>query len=179
VNKVEKHERVDSLRQELAGITSVIVAEYRGLTMTEMQNLRKALRKVDGQVRVVKNTLARLSVKGTSLEAVTDKLVGPVLITYGPEPVGPAKATVKAAQDMPKIVITGGCLAGRALSPDEVKALSLLPSQDELRAKFLGVLNAVPSKFVGTLAGVSRGLLNVLTARKEQLEGPAVEAEAA
>ncbi len=90
MNKVEKHERVDSLRQELAGIDSVIIAEYRGLTMTEMQNLRKALRKVDGQVRVVKNTLARLSVKGTSLEAVTDRLVGPVLITYGPEPVGPA-----------------------------------------------------------------------------------------
>lgn len=170
MNKQQKQERVDALRQELAGVDSLIVAEYRGLSMNEVQTLRGALRKVDGKVRVVKNTLARLSVQGTSLEVVSDKLVGPVLIGWGPEPVGPAKAIVTAIKDIPKLVITGGCIAGRALSPDEVKALSELPGKDELRAKLLGTLMAVPQKFVGTLNGIPGGLLSVLSQRKDQLE---------
>ena len=79
MNKAEKQDRVDALRQQLAGIDAVIVAEYRGMTMEQMQSLRAAVRGAEGKVVVVKNTLARLSVKGTSLEALTDKLVGPVL----------------------------------------------------------------------------------------------------
>ena len=176
MNKAEKQDRVDALRAELVGIDALVVAEYRGVTVGEIQNLRNALRKVDGKVRVVKNNLARLSFKGTSLEVVSDKLVGPVLITFGPDVVGPAKAIVQAAKDLPKLVITGGCLAGNALSAEQVKALSELPGKDELRAMLLGTFNAVPTKFVGTLAGVSRGMLTVLSARKDQLAPPVEEA---
>lgn len=173
MNKLQKQERVDALRAELAGIDAFVVAENLGLTVTEMQTLRAEVRKTGGKVRVVKNTLARLSVKGTSLEVASDKLVGPVLIAFGLDPVGPAKAVVKAAKDMPKLVIKGGAIQGKALDQSGVESLSKLPGKDELRAQFLGVLNAVPTKFVGTLAGVSRGMLNVLTARKDQLEGQA------
>ncbi len=170
MNKQQKQDRVEELRQALAGIDGMIVAEYRGITMSEVQALRAAVRKADGKVRVVKNTLARLSIKGTSLEGASDKLVGPVLISYGKDLAGSAKALVDVAKDNAKLVITGGVLSGRILSTEDVVALSKLPSRDVLRAKFLGVLNAVPTKFVGTLAGVPRGLLNVLNARKEQLE---------
>lgn len=173
MNKLQKQERVDALRAELAGIDAFVVAENLGLTVTEMQTLRAEVRKTGGKVRVVKNTLARLSIKGTSLEVASDKLVGPVLIAFGLDPVGPAKAVVKAAKDMPKLVIKGGAIQGKALDQSGVESLSKLPGKDELRAQFLGVLNAVPTKFVGTLAGVSRGMLNVLTARKDQLEGQA------
>ena len=170
MNRAEKHDRVDALRQQLAGIEAVIIAEYRGMTMEQMQNLRTAVRGVDGKVVVVKNTLARLSVKGTSLEALTDKLVGPVLMTFGPDVVGPAKAIVKIAKDVPTLVITGGALSGKALSAAQVKSLSELPGRDELRAMLLGTMVAVPAKFVGTLAASPRSLLNVLNARKEKLE---------
>jgi len=170
VNKQQKQDRVESLRQELAGLDSIIVAQNNGISVEEMQTLRAEVRKLGGKVRVVKNTLARLSVQGTSLEVASDKLVGPVLIAFGKDPVGPAKAVVKVAKDNPKLVVTGGAIQGRALDPNAVKALSELPGRDELRAMFLGTLNAVPSKFVGTLAGVSTGLLNVLTQRKKQLE---------
>lgn len=173
MNKLQKQERVDALRAELAGIDAFVVAENRGLIVTEMQTLRAEVRKTGGKVRVVKNTLARLSIKGTSLEVASDKLVGPVLIAFGLDPVGPAKAVVKAAKDMPNLVIKGGAIQGKALDQSGVDSLSKLPGKDELRAQFLGVLNAVPTKFVGTLAGVSRGMLNVLTARKDQLEGKA------
>lgn len=170
MNKQEKHERVDALREELAGLDGLLVAEYRGLTVAEVQSLRAAVRAVDGQVRVVKNTLARLSIRGTDLEPVSDKLVGPVLITYGKDLAGAAKAMVTIAKDAPKLVITGGVISGKALAPAEVEALSKLPGKNELRSKLLGTFNAVPTKFVGTLAGVPRGFLNVLNARKEQLE---------
>lgn len=173
MNKLQKQERVDALRAELTGIDAFVVAENRGLTVTEMQTLRAEVRKAGGKVRVVKNTLARLSIQGTSLEVASDKLVGPVLIAFGMDPVGPAKAVVKAAKDMPNLVVKGGAIQGKALDESGVDSLSKLPGKDELRAKFLGVLNAVPTKFVGTLAGVSRGMLNVLTARKDQLEGQA------
>lgn len=173
MNKQQKHDRVDALRQELAGIDGLIVAEYRGLTMNEVQTLRAAVRKMDGKVRVVKNTLARLSVKGTSLEAVGDKLVGPVLIAYGKDLAGPAKAIVSVLKDLPKLVVTGGVLSGRVLSSDDITALSKLPGRDQMRAMLLGTFNAVPTKFVGTLAGVPRGIMNVLNARKEQLESAA------
>lgn len=184
MNKQEKQDRVDALRLELAGIDGMVIAENQGLTVGDIQKLRAAMRKVDGTVRVVKNNLARLSIKDTSLEVVSDKLVGPVLISFGPDLAGPAKAMILAAKELPKLVITGGCIAGRALSPDQVKALSELPGKDQMRAMLLGTFNAVPTKFVGTLAGVSRGLLNVLSARKEQLGSPAgadapAEAEAA
>jgi large subunit ribosomal protein L10 len=178
MNKAEKQDRVDALRQQLAGIDAVIVAEYRGMTVEQMQSLRTAVRGAEGKVVVVKNTLARLSVKGTSLEALSDKLVGPVLMTFGPDVVGPAKAIVKIAKDVPNLVITGGALAGKALSAAQVKSLSELPGRDELRAMLLGTLNAVPAKFVGTLAASPRSILNVFNARIEQLE-PKVEAEAA
>lgn len=170
MNKQEKQVRVDALREELAGLDGLLVAEYRGLTVAQVQSLRAAVRAVDGQVRVVKNTLARLSVKGTDLEPVTDKLVGPVLITYGKDIAGAAKAMVTIAKDVPKLVISGGVLSGKALAPAEVEALSKLPGKDGLRSMLLGTFNAVPTKFVGTLAGVPRGFLNVLNARKEELE---------
>ena len=170
MNKLQKQDRVDALRAELAGIDAFVIAGNLGLSVNEMQTLRAEVRKAGGKVRVVKNTLARLSIQGTSLEVASDKLVGPVVIAFGLDPVGPAKAIVKVAKDMPKLVLKGGAIQGKALSEAGVEALSKLPGKDELRAMFLGTLNAVPTKFVGTLAGVSRGMLNVLTARKGQLE---------
>jgi len=170
VNKQQKQDRVDTLRHELAGIEGVVIAENQGISVAEMQTLRNEVRKFGGKVRVVKNTLARLSVRGTSLEVASDKLVGPVLIAFGLDPVGPAKAMIKVAKDMPKLVVKGGAVQGKALDANGVKSLSELPGRDELRAMFLGTLSAVPSKFVGKLSSVGSGFLNVLTQRKEQLE---------
>ena len=173
MNKQQKHVRVDTLRRELEGIDSVIVAENQGISVSEMQTLRGAVRAAGGTVRVVKNTLARLSVKGTPLEVASDKLVGPVLIAFGKDPVGPAKAILKVAKDMPKLVVKGGAISGKAIDPAGIKTLSELPSKDELRAMFLGVLSAVATKFVGTLAAAPRDFLSVLAQREDQLKNAA------
>ncbi len=168
--KTEKQERVDRLRDELTDTVGLVVAGYQGLTVLEAQELRAEMRKAGGQIRVVKNTLARLSIAGTGLEVINDDLVGANLFAFSNDPIGPAKVIAKIAKDGNKLVIKAGVLDGQRLSADEVVALSKLPGLDELRAKFLGVLAAVPSKFLGQLAAPSRSLLTVLTAQKDKLE---------
>lgn len=171
MNKQQKQDRVDQLRAELVGATGIVVASYGKLTVEESTALRVALRKQSAKLRMVKNTLARLSVQGTPHEGIAPLLVGSNFIAFSVDPVAPAKVLVKAVKDAGgKIDIKGGVLNGKALNAAEVDALSKLPGIDELRAKFLGTLNAVPQKFVGQLAAVPRGLVTVLSARKDKLE---------
>ncbi len=168
--KAIKQQRVDRLRDELAGTAGLVVAGYKGLTVLQAQALRADMRNAGGQIRVVKNTLARLSIAGTDLEVIHDDLVGANLFAFSGDPIGPAKVIAKAAKDNDKIVIKVGVLDGKRLSAEEVLALSKLPGLDELRAKFLGVLAAVPSKFLGQLSAPARSLVTVLSARKDELE---------
>lgn len=170
MNKAEKQRRVDQLRDELASATGVIVAGYNELTVADITELRTELRKSGGTIRVVKNTLARLSIKGTEHEGVTDLLTGANLFAFGADPVAPAKVISVAAKDGKKLTVKGGVLNGKALSAAEVEALSKLPGLDELRAKFLGVLNQVPQKFVMQLAAPARSMVTVLAAQKDKLE---------
>jgi large subunit ribosomal protein L10 len=165
-----KQERVDKLRGELEGVPGLVIAGFSGLSVGESQQIRSDLREAGGQLRIVKNTLARLSLQGTDKEVASDMLTGANLIAFGEEPVGPAKAIVKAAENGKKITIKGGVLNGKFLSGDEIVALSKLPSLGEMQAKFLGVLNQVPQQFVSQLAAVPRGLVTVLSARRDELE---------
>ena len=170
MNKAMKQQRVDQLRSELEGVPGFVIAGFSGLTVEESQQIRSDLRETGGKLRVVKNTLARLSLTGTDKEVARDLLVGANLIAFGDEPVGPAKAIAKAASEGERLNIKGGVLNGKLLSGEEVVALSKLPSLEEMQAKFLGVLNQVPQRFVSQLAAVPRGLVTVLSARRDELE---------
>ncbi|MEY3012140.1 MAG: hypothetical protein RIT45_875 [Pseudomonadota bacterium] len=171
MNKQQKQDRVDQLREELALASGVVVAAYNGLTVEQSTGLRVELRKSGSKLRMVKNTLARLSVQGTDHEGVAPLLTGSNFIVFGADPVAPAKALVKVAKDAgDRIVIKGGVLNGKVMDAKGVDALSKLPGKDELRAKLLGMLAAVPTKFVNQLAAVPRGMVTVLAARKDKLE---------
>jgi large subunit ribosomal protein L10 len=171
VNKQQKQARVDRLRDELGPATGIVVATYKGLSVAHSTDLRVELRKSESRLRMVKNTLARLSVQGTNHEALAVLLTGSNFIAFGRGPVAPAKVLVKAAKDAgDRIVITGGVLNGKLLSAAEVEALSKLPGLNELRGKFLGMLAAVPQKFVNQLAAVPRGMVTVLSQRMDKLE---------
>lgn len=170
MDKASKHARVDQLRSELSDKSGAVVVGHFGLTVAETEELRAEMRKVGGQVRVVKNTLARLAVQDTVLEPMNEFLTGSNIVAFGSDPVGPAKVVVKAAKDNDKLTIKGGVLDGKSLSVSEVEALSKLPGLEELRSKFLGVLQAVPSKLVRTLNEPARSFAAVLNARKEALE---------
>ena len=128
---------------ELSGVfkTSnvVVVAHYSGLTVAQMQNLRKQMKQAGAQVKVAKNRLAKIALKDTDAASIAPLLKGPTVIAYSGDPVAAPKVAIDFAKANEKFVILGGAMGKTALDPNAVKALAALPSLDELRAKIVGL----------------------------------------
>lgn len=171
MNRDQKTEIISALNETFTKAKFAVVADYRGLKVTELEKLRKNLRTSDGQVQVAKNTLLRLAVKDTPYEGLSDSFSGTTAVAVGfTEPVGPAKVLTAFASEFEKFVIRTAALEGKLLSADAVVALSKLPGKEELLGKLLGTMNAVPTSFVRVLSAVPQKLLYALTAIKDQKE---------
>jgi len=146
VDRAEKKELVASLAEVFKTSNVVIVAHYSGLTVAEMQNLRRQMTQAGATVKVAKNRLAKIALDGTAPAVIAPLLKGPTLIAYSSDPVAAPKAAVDFAKGHEKFVILGGAMGATALNPDGVKALASLPSLDELRAKIVGLIQAPATK---------------------------------
>jgi large subunit ribosomal protein L10 len=146
VDRTEKKEAVAALHDVFSKTSAVVVAHYSGLTVAQMQRLRKQMRQAGAQVKVAKNSLAQIALKGTDVASIGPLLKGPTLIAHSSDPVAAAKAAVAFAKDHEKFVLLGGAMGKTALDVDGVRALATLPSLDELRAKLLGLLTAPATK---------------------------------
>lgn len=146
VDRTEKKVAVAALNEVFAKTSVVVVAHYSGLTVAQMQNLRKQMRAAGATVQVAKNRLAKIALEGTSVASVGSLLKGPTLIAYSDDPVAAPKVAVAFAKDNDKLVILGGAMGTTALNPEGVKSLATMPSLDELRAKLLGLLQAPATK---------------------------------
>jgi large subunit ribosomal protein L10 len=148
---------------------SAVVAEYRGLSVAEMTELRKEARNADVYLRVVKNTLARLAVKGTEFECLKDSLKGPVLLAFAKEDPGAAARVIKDfAKEHEALQAVSLSLGGQLLPASDLAKLADLPTLDQARAMLLGVMIAPMSKLVRTLAEPPAMLARTLSARSEQ-----------
>lgn len=165
LNLEQKKAVVAEVSDALSGAQAAIVAEYRGLTVAQMTELRRKAREADVFVRIVKNTLARRAVEGSEFECMKDALVGPLAFAASADPVAVAKVLDSFAKDHDLFQIKAGAMGGKLMELAQLQALAKLPSRDELLAKLLGTmqapiqkfvqtLNEVPSKFVRTLAAV-------------------------
>ena len=165
LNLEEKQAAVAEISAKLAGAQAVVVAEYRGLEVEGMTELRRKARASGVYLRVLKNTLARRAVKDTPFEKLSDHLVGPLIYGISSDPVASAKVLNDFAKDNEKIVLKAGAMPGSVLSATEVKSLASMPSRDELIAilmrtmqapiaQFARTLNEVPARFARTLAAV-------------------------
>ncbi|MGB8432686.1 MAG: 50S ribosomal protein L10 [Burkholderiales bacterium] len=165
LNLEEKKTAVAEISAKLAGAQAVVVAEYRGLEVEGMTELRRKARASGVYLRVLKNTLARRAVKDTPFEQLADHLVGPLIYGISTDPVASAKVLNDFAKDNEKIVLKAGAMPGSLLSATEVKSLATMPSRDELIAmlmrtmqapvaQFVRTLNEVPARFARTLAAV-------------------------
>lgn len=171
MNRDEKVSRVSALNETFSKAKFAIVADYRGLKVTEFEKLRRELKKSDAHIQVAKNSLLKLAVKDTDYEVLSEYFTGTTSITVSfDDPVGSAKALSDFAKDYKALVIRSAGLDGSVLSADDVEALSKLPSKPELQAKMLGAMVAVPTGLVQVLSGVPRSFLNVLQAISEQKE---------
>ncbi len=167
--KAFKSEKIDEIKSKAEKAQVAIVTEYKGLSVEEITNLRRSLQKEGGDYMVTKNTLAKIALKGTDFEILTDSLTGPVAIAFGFEDqVSPAKLVAKFIKDTKKGVITGGALDGKLLDAKEVEALAKMPSKEELIAKILGSVNSPASGIVGSINAVMAQLTRAMAAVRDQ-----------
>jgi large subunit ribosomal protein L10 len=163
--RADKVAVVKEIGERLAASQAVFVAEYRGLTVSQIANVRNALRPADAQLAVYKNTLATLAVREAGLDNLEPLLVGPTALTFVRGDVaGAAKALRESAKTMPALVVKGGVLGEAALSESDVLALADLPSREELLAKFAGALQAPLVKTAGLLQALPRNFAYGLSA---------------
>lgn len=157
---------------EVAGTAlSAIAAEYRGMTVAQMTELRSKARSEGVYVRVVKNTLARRAIDGTEFECLADSLKGPIILAFSTEDPGSAARVVKDfAKGCEQLVTTAVAIGGELYPASDLNRLASLPTLDQGRAMLLGLLLAPASKFVRTIAEPQAKFVRVLAARRDQQE---------
>ena len=153
MDRAAKRELVTSLNTVLKDTGLVVVAHYAGMTVAQLTDYRKRVKEAGGKVKVAKNRLAKLALKDTSYETISDLFKGQTCVAYSQDPIAAAKASVAYAKGNEKLVILGGAMGSTVLDANAVKALAELPSLDELRAKLIGLLNAPATKIARTIAG--------------------------
>ena len=146
MDRAEKQESIEALKEVFKTSGGVVVAHYSGLTVAQMSNLRKQARAAGASVKVAKNRLAKIALEGTDVASIGTLLKGPTVITYSQDPVAATKVVSDFAKANEKFAILGGAMGKTALSPENVKALASLPSLDELRAKIVGLVQAPATK---------------------------------
>ena len=170
MNRTEKAENINALKEKLAKAQSLVLTDFRGLTVEADTKLRNEFRAIGCEYRVVKNKLLIKAIAGTKMEAIGKLLVGPTAIAYSYEdPAAPAKVAAKIAKGEEKFVIKGGYVDGNALDKKGVEQLSTLPGRDELRATFLATLLAVPQNFLRLTTAAQQNFLYLVAAREAKL----------
>jgi len=167
----EKKKIVDDLHDRLARSKVVIVTDYKGLDVAAITDLRRQLRASEVEFQVVKNTLLLRAAADTDALLMQDQFKGPsaIALSYD-DPVAPAKILTSFAKENEKLEIRAGVMAGKVLDLTAIKALSNMPSREQLLAQLLSAMNAVPTSLVRVLAAVPQKLLYALQAIKEQKE---------
>ena len=167
----QKQALVSEVSGQLQGAQAVIVAEYRGLNVENVTQLRAKARKSGLYLRVLKNTLARRAVQGTPFEKLAEQMSGPLMYGIAQDPVGGAKVMSEFAKDNELFVIRAGAMPGSLMSAKDIKALALLPSREELLAKLAGTLQAPVAKLVRTMNEVPARFARTLAAIRDQKSG--------
>lgn len=171
MNRTEKSAEIELLKEKFAKSQLMVLTDYKGLKVNEINELRQKLRSVQAEMKVVKNRLAKLALKGTGSDDLISKFVGTTAVTLsGDDLVGPAKVLTAFAKEHEALSFKTAVMQGKALSKADLQALANLPSREELIAKLLGSLQAPARNWVSVLAQIPRSLVNVLAAVRDSKE---------
>jgi large subunit ribosomal protein L10 len=163
-----KRQTVAELRDEVARSRTMIVSQYRGLTVKEIAEIRRALRKQDVSYRVVKNRLMRIAAEGSVGEALGPLLTGPTAIAFGTDDAATARAVLDAVKPYRIVKVTGAVLGDRSIDADAVQRLAALPGRDVLLAELAGVFAAPLATTAGLIAAPLRDVAGLLSALHDQ-----------
>lgn len=171
LSRQQKERMLESYREGVAKAPHVYLVDYKGVTVTEVSELRNKVREVGGRYEVVKNRLVLRVIGGEALEELGDQFQGPTAVAYGnDDPVGLAKAVTEFAKDVPAVEIKGGLVEGQPVAAEEVKEIAQLPSREELLSKLVFLLQSPISSFVRTLAAIPRDFVVVLEQVRQNKE---------
>ena len=164
MDRAAKSELVGALGTLFKATKVVVVAHYSGLTVAQMQHLRRQMKQAGASVRVAKNRLAKIALEGSEVESIAPLLKGPTLIAFSGDPVAAPKVAVDFAKTHERFVILGGAMGKTTLDPNAVKALAALPSLDELRGKIVGLIAAPATKIAQVVNAPAAKLARVVAA---------------
>lgn len=171
MRREEKAQYIENLQAALSDAQVIVTTRFQGIGVESLNQLRSELRASGASYRVVKNTLLRRAIADTDNAPILEGLKGPVALAYSnTNPVETAKTLQAFNKTNELLVIEGGILSGRTLSAEDIDALAKLPSLDQLRGQFLGLMQAVPQKLLRVLQAPSRDFVGVLDARRRQQE---------
>ena len=171
-----KAESIEELKTRLAGATTAVLTEYRGLTVQQLSDLRKQLKAAAAEYRVVKNRLARIAIEGSPLEGLRPHLTGPTGVVIGKkDPAAVTKALSVFAKANPALTLRVGVIDGQVLEPAALKAVADLPSRKVLRGQLVGAVQGPMASLVGLLQAPLRELVYVLAERGKSATASAAE----
>lgn len=173
MDRTEKREFVASLATVFAETSFVLVAQNKGLTVTDVSELRRRMRAAGASYRVAKNRLATLALEGTRFQGVAPLLKGPTALAWSTDPVAVAKTAVEFAKTNDKFVVLGGALGTQTLDATGIKALAELPSLETLRAQLVGLIQTPATRIAGILQAPGGQVARVLSAYAKKDEAQA------
>ena len=168
--KPEKLETVAELKQRISDSQIAIMTKFIGVNVAQATELRRNLREAGVELKVYKNTLARIALKELELAEVAEYMEGPTAWVFSEDPVIPAKLLKEFGQQVPFVSMAGGILDDAVVSPERLAALADLPTQEQLYAQVVGTIAAPLRNMVGVLNAVPRNLVNVLDQVRKQKE---------
>ncbi len=168
MQKAEKHEFVKKFNSALKESEFLLVADYKGLNVSEISDLRKEIKSnSDSNFRVAKNTLARRAIKNTNFSIVEKLFVGPTSVAYSNDPVSISKVAVKFEKENENFKILGGAMGDKELSIEDIKNLASLPSMQEVRAKIVGLLVSTQKNIASILQINQSNLIRIIKKKNE------------
>jgi large subunit ribosomal protein L10 len=172
MERAAKEQVLGEIKEAFANVASVVIADYRGIRVPVVTKMRDDFRKEGCHYRVLKNSLVKIAVKGSSMEPLSTLMVGTTAVIWSNEaPQTPALIALKWAKEEPKFVIKGGFWDGKVLDPAGVEAMSKAPTKNDIRASMLMTFLAAPQNFVAQLVAAPQNFAYLIDARKRQLEG--------
>jgi len=170
VDRAQKEKVVEELGQIFESSGVVVVSHYEGLTVAEMQDLRARMREAGGSVRVTKNRLAKIALDGKPCAGIADLMTGMTVLSYSEDPVAAAKVAEDYAKSNDKFVILGGAMGETVLDRAGVKAVSDMPSREELIASIVGCIGAPASNIAGAIGAPASNIASILSTIEERAE---------
>ena len=169
LSKQDKMELAKKYGEKFKNASSVFVLDYKGLTVKEIQELRKSVKKANAQFSVVKNSVLKYGASGSDVEKIADIFPRPHAIAICDEdPVSVAKAFVESIKTLPQVKLKGGIVDGSVVSEDDIKNLSKLPSREVLLSQFLGLLNSPLSDFLSALKNMQTKIVYAISEVKNK-----------